>query len=145
MCVLPGLSTMYCACAELYLYLWPLWLYHILPHYLINSSIFGKKTFLKLKCLFWFSLHLLSKQFVILRRTERDIIKVYVGLHVKCPLVLSYVNETWVFSKFSTNYKEPNFMKIHPMGAELFHAGGQTDMTKLIVTFRNSANASKKK
>jgi len=34
-------------------------------------------------------------------------------------------------------------MKIHHVGAELFHADrqadGQTDMTKLIVAFRNSA------
>jgi hypothetical protein len=32
-------------------------------------------------------------------------------------------------------------MKILLVGAELFHADGQTDMTKLIVTFRNFANA----
>jgi len=31
-------------------------------------------------------------------------------------------------------------MKIRPMGAELFHADGHT-MTKLIVAFRNFANA----
>jgi hypothetical protein len=35
-------------------------------------------------------------------------------------------------------------MKIRPVGAELFHAGGQTDMAKLIVAFRNFANAPKK-
>jgi len=39
-------------------------------------------------------------------------------------------------------------MKIHPVGAELFHADrqadGWTDMTKLIVTFRNFVNAPKK-
>ena len=29
------------------------------------------------------------------------------------------------------------------MGAELFHADGRTDMTKLLVAFRNFANASK--
>jgi len=38
-------------------------------------------------------------------------------------------------------------MKIRPVGAVLFHAGRrtnvQTDMTKLIVTFRNFANAPK--
>jgi hypothetical protein len=34
-------------------------------------------------------------------------------------------------------------MKIHPVGAALFHADGRTDMTKLIVAFRNSANATK--
>jgi len=34
-------------------------------------------------------------------------------------------------------------MKIREIGAELFHADGQTDMTKLIVAFRNSVNAPK--
>jgi len=34
-------------------------------------------------------------------------------------------------------------MKIRPVGAELFHAEGRTDMTKLIVAFRNFANVSK--
>jgi hypothetical protein len=48
-----------------------------------------------------------------------------------------------------------NFLKIRPVGAELFHADGridgqtdrgtdrQTDITKLIVAFRNFANAPK--
>ena len=31
-----------------------------------------------------------------------------------------------------------SFIKIRPVGAELFHADRQTDMTKLIVAFRNS-------
>ena len=34
-------------------------------------------------------------------------------------------------------------MKIHPLGAELFHADGQTDMTNLIVVFRKFANTPK--
>ena len=34
---------------------------------------------------------------------------------------------------------------MRPVGAELFHADRQTNMTKLIVTFRNTANALKKK
>ena len=32
-------------------------------------------------------------------------------------------------------------MKIHPVEAELFHSDAQTNMTKLIVAFRNFANA----
>jgi hypothetical protein len=32
-------------------------------------------------------------------------------------------------------------MKIRPVGAELFHADGRTDMTKLVAAFRNFANA----
>ena len=35
-------------------------------------------------------------------------------------------------------------MKIHPVGVELFQAGGQTDMAQLVVAFRNFANAHKK-
>jgi len=34
-------------------------------------------------------------------------------------------------------------MKIHPVGAVLFHADGQTDMRKLIFTFRHCVNAPK--
>ena len=34
-------------------------------------------------------------------------------------------------------------MKIRPMGAELLHVDGQTDRMKLIVTFRDFANAPK--
>jgi hypothetical protein len=36
-------------------------------------------------------------------------------------------------------------MKIRPVGAELFHADGKTDMTMLIVVFRDFANAPKEK
>jgi hypothetical protein len=34
-------------------------------------------------------------------------------------------------------------MKISPVGAELYHPEGQTDMTKLILAFRNFGNAPK--
>jgi hypothetical protein len=46
---------------------------------------------------------------------------------------------------FRKNNQISNFMKIRPVGAELFHSDGQTGMTKLIVLFfRNFANARKK-
>ena len=35
-------------------------------------------------------------------------------------------------------------MKIRLVGAELFHADGRADMTKLTVAFRNFANAPNK-
>jgi len=44
--------------------------------------------------------------------------------------------------RFSKKTQISNFMKIRPVGAEMFQADGQTDMTKLIVAFRNFANAS---
>jgi len=34
-------------------------------------------------------------------------------------------------------------MKIRPVGAELFHADGRTDMTNVVVAFRNFVNAPK--
>jgi hypothetical protein len=34
-------------------------------------------------------------------------------------------------------------MEIHPVGADLFRADGQTDMTKVIVTFCNFAKSPK--
>jgi hypothetical protein len=45
------------------------------------------------------------------------------GLLVKYPLLFE---------------KQPNtsFINVRPVGAELFHADGQTDMTKLTVAFR---------
>ena len=36
-----------------------------------------------------------------------------------------------------------NFIKLRLLGAELFHSDGQTNMTKLIATFRNFVNACK--
>jgi hypothetical protein len=67
------------------------------------------------------------------------------GLHVKYTLLLFDFNETWVLSTvfFSKNTQIKNFMKLRPVGAELFYADRGTDMTTLIVTFRNFANAPK--
>jgi len=63
----------------------------------------------------------------------------HVGLHVKYQLFLSDFNETIFFDIFWKNTQIPNFMKIPPVGAELFHEDGRTDMTKLIVAFGNHA------
>jgi hypothetical protein len=50
--------------------------------------------------------------------------------------------------RFLKNTQISNFMTIHPVRAELFHArgrtDGQTDMTELIVALRNFAEGPKK-
>ena len=51
--------------------------------------------------------------------------------------------ELEISPKFSKNIQIPYFLKIRLVEAELFHAGGQTDMTKLTVALRNFANALK--
>ena len=76
-----------------YCHLWPDQLYGVFPHYLVNDTIVQKR-FLNTKCVFWFALQFLSETFLILRRKERDVIKMCVGLHVKYPLFLSDFNET---------------------------------------------------
>jgi hypothetical protein len=62
-------------------------LYRIFPHYLINCTIFGKKL-LKIKRVFWFSLHFLSETFLILRITKRVIITNVKTFSCKVPFIL---------------------------------------------------------
>ena len=87
----------------------------------------------------------LSEIFLILRRNEWDMIKMCIGLHLKYPLFLSDFNENWIFStdfwkihKYQISWKpflwESNFS---------MQKDWRTDMTKLIVAFRNFANAPK--
>jgi hypothetical protein len=94
---------------------------------------------------FLFSLQFLSETFLILRRNLRDMIEMYIGLHVKYPLFLSDFNETWIFSAdFRKNPKHQIPCKPVPWKPNCsMRADGRTDMTKLIVAFRNFANASK--
>ena len=67
-----------------------------------------------------------------------------IGLHVKYSFFLSDFNVTWIFlDRFSKNTQISNFMKIRPVGAGLFFADRRTDMTNLIIAFRNFANAPK--
>jgi hypothetical protein len=53
----------------------------------------------------------------------------YIGLQVKYPLFLSDFNETWIFfDRFSKNPQISSFVKIRPVGAELFLAEGRIDI-----------------
>jgi len=52
----------------------------------------------------------------------------HLGIHVKYPLFLSDFNElkfSWQISKKKSQIQ--NLMRIHPVGAQLFHADGRTD------------------
>ena len=61
-------------------------------------------------------------------------------LHVKYPLFLSNFNETNFFAISEKKGQILNFIKIRPVGAELFNTDRQTDM-KLIVAFRTFVKA----
>jgi hypothetical protein len=59
-----------------------------------------KKQSLNIKCVFWFSLQTLSETFLTVRRIERDLIKMFIGLHAKCPLLLWGFNEIEFLDRF---------------------------------------------
>jgi hypothetical protein len=114
-------------------------------HILINGTIFGKKL-LNMKCVFCL------KHFSFQEEFSGVLSQTYIGHHVKYPLVLTHFKRNLNFlHRFSKKPQISNFMKIRPVGVELFHKDryntGQTvwltDMTKLIVAFRSFANAPK--
>jgi len=71
----------------------------------------------------------------------------YIGLHVKYFFFVSDLMKVEFSGQVFEKYWIRNFMKIRPVGAELFHADkrtdGHRDMTKLIITFLNFTNALK--
>ena len=118
------------ACVVLYCHLWPVWLHHSFRHYLIKGTIFEKKKkLLNVKCEFWFSVQLLSKIFLILRIIQQDIIMNVKHRHVKCPLLLSNSNETWIFS---TDFRKQLNISFHenPSSGRRAAPCGRTDGQK---------------
>jgi len=70
--------------------------------------------------------------------------KMYMGLHVKYRLFWLDFNETWIlWTGFRIIPPVSNFMKIRPVGAELFRADGRTAMMTVIVAFRTFVKANK--
>jgi len=77
-----------------YFNLWPVWLCSTFPHYLINGTVVGKKKLFNTKCVFWIFQRRLSEAFLILRRTERDmIINVYWS---SCKVSVNLVRFYWI-------------------------------------------------
>ena len=66
------------------------WVPHwaVTRYYLINSTIFGKKELLNIKCVFWFSLQLLLETFLILRQIQLHIVINVEASPWKVPVIL---------------------------------------------------------
>jgi hypothetical protein len=80
-------------------HLWPGRLYITFPHYTINGIIFFKKIIEHKMCILTLSTNL-SETFLILRRTEPDMIQMYNVFRMKCPLYLFRFNGIWIFSTY---------------------------------------------
>ena len=105
------------SCAVL-CYLWPDWPYRIFPHYSINGTLFGKKC---LKRAVLFSLRFLSKIFLILVRTERDII---INVHTSSCIVTVKVLMKKEFSRhIPENCSNKKFHENHSSGSQIFRCG----------------------
>ena len=55
-------------------------------HIISQTAWFSKKKLLNTKCVFWLSVQLLTETFVILRLKSEIWSKMYICLHVKCPV-----------------------------------------------------------
>ena len=129
--------------------LWPALFYNIFPHCLIHVTIFENKKLTEHKMfVLIFSTIFVCDNSRFKKKIARYDKKMYIGFHVNYPLFLTDFNKTSIFSTdFQKIPQILNFMKIHPLGAELFHVDGwayrRTGIRKLIVTFHNFANMPK--
>jgi len=96
------------------------------------------------KCVFWFSLQLLSETFFVLNRIHQYCHKrrhaFMQNTHCPYQILMKLEVSRYIFQ----NPQISIFMNIRPVGVELYctmWTDGRTDWTKLIVAFRNSANA----
>jgi len=77
-------------CAVFYFRVWPIWLYHIFPYYLINGTIFRKK-FIEHKM--W----VLIFSFLILRRIKQGIIICMYVYICMCMCVCVYIHYIYIY------------------------------------------------
>jgi len=111
------------ACA-VWCHLWPVWLYHIFPHYLVNVTIFWKKVIQHKMCVLIFSTTL-SETFLILKKNEWDVM---VNMHrssYSCQILMKF--------EFSWQILE-KCLNVRLVGNELFHGTIMRVMPVVCVT-----------
>jgi hypothetical protein len=127
-----------------YYHLWPVWFYGLFQHDVINGTIFKKK---KLNNMCYVFSTASSETFLILRKIERDMINNVYWSYVQYPSFLSGLNDTWIFSKDFRKILKYKFHENTSSGSGRTDrrqtVDKQTDMTKLIVSLHNFANATK--
>jgi len=128
-----------------YCHLWPASPYNIFPLFLKKRYDFrGKKVIERKMCVVIFSTNL-SEIFLFLRRNERNMIKIYVGHNVKCryscELLMKLEFSRQIFGKIFKYQISWKSFQWEPSCS--IRTDGRTEVTNLIVAFRNFAKAPK--
>ena len=123
-----------CSAHAAYCYLWLLWLYSIVTHYLVNGMILeGEKHYWKQNVYFDFLYNFCLKHFWLWEELSLSS-QMYTGLHVKYALILSDFNKNWIFSTHFRKIPNVKFNEIPSIGCRIVLCG-RADVTKLIVVF----------
>ena len=120
-----------CACAVLYCHLWPVWLYLIFPHYLINGMISVEKLFITkcvFDCLCNFCLRIFHSEKNRARFDQKHIL-VFMWSTIYISQILVKIEfSRRIFQKYS-NIKKP-WKSVQWKPRCSMRTDGQTDMTK---------------
>jgi len=107
-------------------------------HFISQAAPFLNKVTEHKMCVLIFSTNF-SETFLILRRIQCHI-ATHRRLHVQCAVILVIFQWNLIsLDRLSQNLQLSDFLKIRPVGVELFHADRRTYMAKLVVAFRSSA------
>jgi hypothetical protein len=97
-------------------------------HVISYTARYSKKKLLNIEGVFWFSLQFLSETFLILGRTEWDmVISVYWSSCKVSVTMVRFERNINFLDRFSKNIQTSEFMTFLPVGAELFHTNWQTN------------------
>jgi hypothetical protein len=128
----------------------PVCLYHIFSHYLINGTTLGKIQYFRKMSFVIFSATFIWN----ISHSKKNPARYYYTCTVhrssyEVPVFLARLNETWVFSTVFEKSSNTKFLENPSSCGRIFCAdiqtdGGHTDLTKLIVSFRNCVKAPKK-
>ena len=120
---------------EPYCHLWPVRLYSIFPHYLINSTIFEKSY--GIWNVYFYSLYnFCLKHFSFQEELCEKLSKKYICSHVKYPVLWSDCNETWISLTGFRKVFKCIFFFANPSSGRRVISCWQTDITKLILRRR---------
>ena len=101
-----------------YCHLWPVWLYH--NFFTLSHKRYNKVLSIKRNCVLIFST-------TFVWNYERDMMKNVHWSSCEVHILLSCLNETWIFSTDFSKQKKSNFTENPSSGTGLLHVNVQTD------------------